>query len=55
LAEKPELVEKWVSLTPQDRLGRPDDLVGAVAFLLSDASRYMTGTDLRVDGGYTVI
>lgn len=35
-------------------MGKPEDLMGAVAFLLSDASGYITGVDLRVDGGYTI-
>jgi NAD(P)-dependent dehydrogenase (short-subunit alcohol dehydrogenase family) len=35
-------------------MGHPEDLMGPVAFLLSDASGYVTGADLRVDGGYTV-
>ncbi|KAF1987134.1 NAD(P)-binding protein, partial [Aulographum hederae CBS 113979] len=53
LAEKPELSNTWITMTPMKRLGKPEDLVGAVAFLLSDASEYVTGTDLKVDGGYT--
>jgi len=35
-------------------MGSPEDLMGPVTFLLSDAASYITGADLRVDGGYTV-
>ena len=54
LDEKPELSKHWTSLVPQGRLGQPEDLMGPIVFLASDASRYVTGADLRVDGGYTV-
>jgi gluconate 5-dehydrogenase len=37
---------------PQARFGRPEDLIGAVVFLASDASAYVTGQCLGVDGGY---
>lgn len=54
LDENPALKQKWTSLIPQGKMGLPKDLMGPVAFLLSDASLYVTGADLRVDGGYTV-
>ncbi|KKP06615.1 hypothetical protein THAR02_01313 [Trichoderma harzianum] len=54
LDENPDLKQKWVSLIPQGKMGLPQDLMGPVAFLLSDASSYVTGADIRVDGGYTV-
>ena len=40
---------------PFGRLGQPDDLVGAVLFLASDASRWVTGSTVTVDGGYLAI
>ncbi|CAI4211058.1 unnamed protein product [Parascedosporium putredinis] len=55
LEERPDLKEKWIGGIPMGRMGNPQDLMGPVTFLLSDASRYVTGADLRVDGGYTAI
>jgi NAD(P)-dependent dehydrogenase (short-subunit alcohol dehydrogenase family) len=39
------------SATPLSRLGRPADIAAAVDFLTSDSAGYITGCDLRVDGG----
>lgn len=39
--------------TPLGRLGTPEDVVGAVRFLVSDAARHVTGTEVTVDGGMT--
>lgn len=39
---------------PAGRLGRPDDCAGLALFLCSDASAYVTGTEMRVDGGMSL-
>ena len=52
VAEMKNMHEEWISKIPAGRLGVPEDLVGAYVYLLSDAARYTTGTDLIVDGGY---
>jgi NAD(P)-dependent dehydrogenase (short-subunit alcohol dehydrogenase family) len=51
LYEDKEWVEYLVDRVPVKRAGRPDDLDGAVVFLASEASRYVTGQTLLVDGG----
>ncbi|KAF7986535.1 hypothetical protein HWV62_26250 [Athelia sp. TMB] len=55
LAHDQELKKTWESLTPMGKMGEPDDLSGAIVFLASDASRFVTGANVNVDGGYTVI
>jgi NAD(P)-dependent dehydrogenase (short-subunit alcohol dehydrogenase family) len=40
--------------TPFKRFGKPDELIGALVYLLSDASRFVTGMQLGVDGGFTI-
>ncbi|MFJ6572191.1 SDR family NAD(P)-dependent oxidoreductase [Streptomyces sp. NPDC091292] len=45
--------ERIVGATPMGRVGDPEELGGAAVFLASDASRFVTGTTLTVDGGWT--
>ena len=52
--QQPEpFVQRYCEHTMLNRMASDDDLGGAVIFLLSDASRYITGVNLPVDGGYT--
>lgn len=48
-------VQGWIDRTPQKRMGTPEDIAGAYLYLVSEASRYATGTELLIDGGYTAI
>lgn len=50
-AEHPERVEAIKQATPLKRNGQPQDIAGVVHFLTSDAARFITGTDILVDGG----
>ena len=53
LYENDEWVEYLTDRIPLKRTGRPEDLEGAVVFLASDASSYVTGQTLLIDGGIT--
>lgn len=48
----PERREKWATENMLGRLSTPSEYRGAAVFLISDASSFMTGSDLRIDGGH---
>jgi NAD(P)-dependent dehydrogenase (short-subunit alcohol dehydrogenase family) len=52
-ADWPHGVERWTSTCPLGTLGTGTDVAEAVAFLVGDASRWITGTTLVIDGGMT--
>ncbi|WP_302054071.1 SDR family NAD(P)-dependent oxidoreductase [Sphingomonas tagetis] len=54
LWEDPANLARALSGTPLARIGEPDEIAGAAMFLASDASRYVTGQTIIVDGGATV-
>ena len=54
LEREPELGVTWRERTPMRRLGTPDEVASVILFLASEASSFMTGSDVIADGGYTV-
>ena len=49
-----EFVRRLSEKNPAHRIGVPEDLKGAVLFLASEASRYVVGQNIQVDGGWTI-
>lgn len=51
LTERGNLI---IANTPYKRFGNPDELIGALVWLLSDASKFATGSKVTIDGGFTI-
>ncbi|MEM6529807.1 MAG: glucose 1-dehydrogenase [Chloroflexota bacterium] len=47
-----QMLPEWMRLTPMEKMGEVTDLQGAAVFLASQASDFMTGADMVIDGGY---
>jgi len=52
-ADDPDYDANWGRVVPLGRVGRPEDVLGAVLFLASGAAAYISGVTLMVDGGWT--
>lgn len=50
-----EMLAETAKSFPLKRFGTPEDMANAIIYLLSDASSFVTGTELVVDGGYSII
>lgn len=53
-AERPGAFDAKRARTPAGRIGQPEDIGGAAVFLASDASSFVTGASIAVDGGYAI-
>ena len=50
-AMKPEMLEMMVKMIPLGRIGQPEDIANAVAFLCKEESNWITGETMSVNGG----
>ncbi|PID58093.1 short-chain dehydrogenase [candidate division KSB3 bacterium] len=55
LMKNPDYGPRWMTHTPMNRPGKPEELCGVAVLLASEASRFMTGSNVVIDGGYTSV
>jgi NAD(P)-dependent dehydrogenase (short-subunit alcohol dehydrogenase family) len=53
--QHPSFIARYEAKVPMRRLGRPDDIAPVASFLLSNEAKYLTGQNIIVDGGWTII
>jgi sorbose reductase len=51
--EMEKMSKEWLDMIPLQRIAKPEEFRGTVVWMASDASSYLTGSDIVVDGGYT--
>ncbi len=51
----PDYIKAWLDQIPSKRMGKPEELAGAVIYLASDSATYTTGCDVIIDGGFTLV
>jgi NAD(P)-dependent dehydrogenase (short-subunit alcohol dehydrogenase family) len=54
LWNNPDILKMAMSTTPLARVGEPEEMVGAILYFASDASSYVTGQVMAIDGGKTI-
>ncbi len=55
LVSEPAVIAELLKGIPLNRVGRPEDVAGLVLFLASDESSYITGAEIPIDGGYSIV
>ncbi|MCC6200713.1 MAG: SDR family oxidoreductase, partial [Moraxellaceae bacterium] len=55
LTQNPAILNELLKHVPMNRIAQPDEMAGAVLFLVSPAGSYTTGACLNVDGGYLLV
>jgi NAD(P)-dependent dehydrogenase (short-subunit alcohol dehydrogenase family) len=55
IVDNPEKVKYFMDRLPMRRFGKPEELAGSVVFLASEASSFITGTTIYIDGGWTAL
>ncbi len=54
LVSNDDVMKRYLDRTPLGRIGQPEEIAGAILFLASDASSYLTGQTIVIDGGFSV-
>jgi NAD(P)-dependent dehydrogenase (short-subunit alcohol dehydrogenase family) len=53
--QDPKFVENYEKKVPLKRMGKPEDIAPIISFLMSDGAKYISGQNLIVDGGWSII